>query len=94
MVNASTLSVNDHQVTDQIKMFPNPVKDILTVKNIRNNVKLIQVYTIDGRKLLEKVVDSNETEMKLDMSRFANGTYVLKASDGQSNQTKMIMVSH
>ncbi|RIA10758.1 poly(beta-D-mannuronate) lyase [Flavobacteriaceae bacterium MAR_2010_72] len=92
--NASTLSVNDHQVTDQIKMFPNPVKDILTVKNIRNNVKLIQVYTIDGRKLLEKVVDSNETEMKLDMSRFANGTYVLKASDGQSNQTKMIMVSH
>ncbi len=90
----STLSVNDNLV-NQIKLYPNPVKDILTLKNISNHVNLIQVFTIDGRKILEKSIKSSEAEIKIDMSSFSNGAYILNTiNDSQSKQSKMIIVSH
>ncbi|MFD0835377.1 chondroitinase-B domain-containing protein [Mariniflexile aquimaris] len=91
---ASTLSVANKDV-NQIKIYPNPVKDIVTLKNIKNNVSLVQVFTIDGRKVMEKAVKSSEQEILLDMTPFENGAYILNISNGsETKQSKMIMVSH
>lgn len=91
---ASTLSVNENAL-NQIKIFPNPVKDIVILKNIRNNVNLIQVFNIDGRKVLEKAVKSSESEISLDMTSFSNGVYVLHISNNSGyKQSKMLVVSH
>lgn len=91
----SSLSIDDNDLADEIKMYPNPVKDILTLKNIRTNVNLLQVFSIDGRKVYEKAVNSSGSEIKLDMSPFANGTYILNVLDSnQTKQVKMLIVSH
>jgi poly(beta-D-mannuronate) lyase len=91
----SSLSIDDNDLANAIKMYPNPVKDILTLKNIGNNVNLLQVFSIDGRKVYEKTVNSSGSEIKLDMSPFANGTYILNVLDSsQTKQVKMIIVSH
>ena len=57
-------------------------------------MNLIQVFSVDGRKVLEKAVKSSESEIKLDLSSISNGAYILNVSDGQSKQSKMIVVSH
>ena len=91
---ASTLSVANKDV-NQIKIYPNPVKDIVTLKNIKNNISLVQVFTIDGRKVMEKAVKSSEQEILLDMTSFENGAYILNIFNGsETKQAKMIMVSH
>ncbi|WP_372753059.1 chondroitinase-B domain-containing protein [Mariniflexile sp.] len=91
---SSSLSV-DNNNTSLVKIYPNPVKDLVTLKNIKNNVDLIQVFAIDGRKVMEKTVNYNEQEVTLDMTPFENGAYILNITKGtQFKQSKMIMVSH
>jgi poly(beta-D-mannuronate) lyase len=92
--NSSTLSIADKNV-NQIKIYPNPVKEFITLKNIKNNVSLVQIFTIDGRKVMEKSVKYSEQEILLDMTPFENGAYILNISNGsETKQSKMIMVSH
>ena len=91
---SSTLSLGENDLANQIKLYPNPAKDFVTLKNIRTNVNLIQVFSVDGRKVLEKTIKSSESEIKLDVSSISNGSYILNISDGQSKQSKMLIVSH
>ncbi|MDO7173927.1 chondroitinase-B domain-containing protein [Mariniflexile sp. AS56] len=92
---SNSLSIDDKGLANQIIMFPNPAKDFITLKNIRNNVSLIQVFSLDGRKVLEKAVKSSESEIKLDVSSISNGAYLLNTSNaGVTKQSKMIIVSH
>ncbi len=91
---ASSLSVNANDLANQITIYPNPAKDFVTLKNMRNNVDLIQVFSIDGRKVLEKAVKFSESEITLDVSSISNGVYILNISNGQSKHSKRIIVSH
>ena len=58
---SSTLSLGENDLANQIKLYPNPAKDFVTLKNIRTNVNLIQVFSVDGRKVLEKTIKSSES---------------------------------
>ncbi|MEN3324443.1 chondroitinase-B domain-containing protein [Mariniflexile soesokkakense] len=93
--NESTLSVNDNDLTKQVKMYPNPVKDILTLSHIKTSVNSIQIFNIDGRKVLERPVKLSENEIKIDVSSFSNGAYILNIiNNDTSKHSKMIIVSH
>ncbi|MBP0903756.1 chondroitinase-B domain-containing protein [Mariniflexile gromovii] len=93
--NASTLSIDDKQLINQIKAYPNPVSDILTISQIKTPVKTLEVFTLDGRKVLEKPIKSFDSEIKVDVSSFSNGAYILNIIGNDSSRiSKMIIVSH
>lgn len=68
----STLSVNDFN-NDAVAMFPNPVKDKLTVKSAVD-INKIEVYSILG----EKVLSNNLSNNTLNMESLSKGIYLLK----------------
>ena len=93
--NSSTLSVDENDFANQIILYPNPAKDILTLKNIKSNVNSIRVFSLDGRKVIEKSINSTEFEFKLDLSSISNGAYILNLSNqGKNQDTRMIIISH
>ena len=50
----STLSINELSNIDNVKIYPNPVKDVITIANIQNiNLKTIEVYNILGSLVLQ-----------------------------------------
>ncbi len=69
-------SVNNPADDEKLVITPNPADDILHLKNLKEQVELIQVFSLEGRKVLEKTVDKT-SEVKLDISAFPNGTYFL-----------------
>lgn len=67
------LSVSDNE-KNNIKIFPNPVKNILNIKT-NESISGYEIYTLDGRKLEtgNKINDS-----KIDVSNLSKGNYLIK----------------
>ena len=78
-VRASTFS--------NLKYFPNPVKEIITLSNIEGNSQ-IEVYSILGQLMLSK--NYNSQEINLDFSDYTNGIFLIKITS--QNETKTLKV--
>ncbi|WP_372753061.1 chondroitinase-B domain-containing protein [Mariniflexile sp.] len=92
---ANSLSIDEKQLNNNVKLFPNPVSDLLTLSGIKTQVKSIQIFTLDGRKVREETVKSLDNEIKVDTSSFSNGAYILNIIQSDaSKQSKIFLVSH
>lgn len=67
------------EMLNEVVIYPNPASDLITVKGILFATR-IEIYDINGRRILEREVVSDST---LDLSGLASGNYqvVLVASD-------------
>lgn len=78
-VNPTTVGISapsNHENT--LSVFPNPVKDFLTVKFTGVHTQ-ISLYDSFGRRLLH--FTSHETTLNIDMSKYPSGFYYLQVSD-------------
>ncbi|WP_034040878.1 chondroitinase-B domain-containing protein [Wocania ichthyoenteri] len=90
---SSSLSVDEVNQENKIVLYPMPAKNILHVKSLNNVIKTMQIYSLDGRKIIEKAINSTSTE--IDTSLISNGTYIINfSSDSRVNSSKMLIVSH
>jgi hypothetical protein len=81
------LATNNFDAAANFKSYPNPVIDVLNLsydKNITN----VAVFNLLGQEVLTKVINTNQS--KIDMSRLASGTYLVKVT--ADNQVKTIKV--
>ncbi len=85
----STLSVNEFDISDSIKIFPNPVKNNLNVKLASNlgNEPLYIVHNVLGQTISKgKLINSN-----LDVSHLQTGMYFLQINvDGKKGVKQFI----
>ena len=87
MIQMQTLSVNN-KVIDGFGFGPNPTKGALRIK-ANSILDGVEVYNILGKKLMS--VKGSSTEIELDLSNFATGMYLLKATSGESSQTARVI---
>ena len=79
-------------------VYPNPVKDILTVEYaLLSNVSVtsLGIYDING-KLLKSIPITKQLGIeKINVSDLANGTYIISfGADGVSSYSKKFTVKH
>src|SRR5690554_5401906 len=77
-----TLGVNDFDLT-QLKYYPNPTSDILTISYSEILTK-VEVFDLNGRLIMSKDFDKETVE--LDFSRLSSGTYMLNIKTKDSSQ--------
>ncbi len=69
-------------------IFPNPVKDIITISGLKQNGTLI-LFTADGKLLQQQKV--NTQSITMDLSSYATGTYLLQyENEGVRHTQKLI----
>ena len=80
------------KVPFEMVLFPNPVRDQLTVKIGQGESERLSLELIDarGRLVYESTVTSGE-EKRLDMSGYSEGGYFLKILDGRKVYTKPVV---
>ena len=83
--NISNLSVYTNSDLNSIKIYPNPVNNILYI-NGQNGKYDIEIYTITGQRLYQAFDTSN-----IDMTSFTSGIYLIKISDQNSTTTKRVI---
>lgn len=85
------LSLNEFNLENLIKVYPNPVNNTLNIEltNINENVDY-QIFNTLGQKMIEGNLNSNRINT-LDMSQYETGIYFVKLSTGsQSMTTKLV----
>ena len=71
-----------------LKFYPNPVKDILTISDVKE-ISSYTIYDISGKQVLSNSAKSSKLE--LNVSQLKPGMYIVKAnSDGVLKTFKFI----
>ncbi|NRA93607.1 MAG: endonuclease, partial [Psychroserpens sp.] len=82
-----TLSNSAFELSE-IRMYPNPTQDIVYFSGVSQFTE-VEVYSIDGKKINDLVVDSNN-KANLDLT---SGVYLVKITDGSQSQTKRLVIN-
>jgi len=61
---------------DEVKSYPNPAKDFLTISSKNNSIKTITLFDILGNQVT--TLYPNSREVTIDVSDFASGVYIAK----------------
>ena len=88
-----TLSLESLESNKGFSIFPNPAENSIQFKGLHQEADRIEIYAMDGKKVIEKAIISNIKEI-LDVSILNNGTYIIKVSGGQLTQSKLITISN
>jgi len=72
--------INTHELSDQIKIYPNPTINDITIESTQP--ALIEIYNIHGQLL--KTIKANSIKTKVDISGFSKGFYLIKLSNSSN----------
>ena len=84
-----TLLNIDDFVSNELKVYPNPVKNLLNVVSNNSTVESILVYDLLGKTILSKSV--NGTSTMIDVSGLSNGIYLVKVVAAQGEKVFKIV---
>jgi len=74
---------------DDIQIYPNPAHSIITITNSISNIESIELYDMSGRILRTEKV--NKKEIKVDISNYLKGTYMVKIITDKGDFVKKII---
>lgn len=75
----TVLKTEDFGTANQVKLYPNPVADILNV-SLGQKINTIAIYNMLGQQVVAKAINANEGT--IDVSNLAAGSYIVKV-DGE-----------
>ena len=78
-----TIAVDEIETVESVNIFPNPVKDVLTVKG--ENMSKVVIYNSVGQ-MVETIICA-EDEVKVNVSDFQNGMYFINVIDNNGVMT-------
>jgi hypothetical protein len=78
----------DEDLTQNIEVYPNPAKDMLTIK--AENITNVVIFNSMGQKVYEKTMDSSEVSINLD--GFDSGIYLVKVVADGDEVTRRISI--
>ncbi len=84
-------SNNSATINKEAIVFNNPINNELYLHNLPDAITTIQIFSIDGKKIIEKNVDTSK-QVQLDVSHLSKGTYLLNFNGKQLNYTELIVV--
>ncbi|MFI5221529.1 MAG: T9SS type A sorting domain-containing protein [Bacteroidia bacterium] len=76
---------------NEITVYPNPANSVLNISSVQNNISLISIYDITGRKVETRTLN-NESEVSIDISHLNKGIYFMTVETGSSRITKKIII--
>lgn len=84
----ANLTVDSHFSTNEITVFPNPTKGIISISNAENTtIDTIEIVDLLGKTILVNAANTSQ----IDLNTFSDGTYILKVYSGSSVFQKKII---
>lgn len=84
--------IEEKLLSDNIRVFPNPLSEKLNISFDKNIAGEIQVFGLDGRVLNQKAIEG--TEIQIDLNTMNEGIYYLQIKTEQGTFSRLISVLH
>ena len=84
-----TVAVDENQIDNNVKVYPNPTSGTLNIESV-SNIKELHVYSIYGS--LVSVVKVNSKQQSVDVSNYATGTYMVQLHTDTGVITKRVII--
>jgi hypothetical protein len=85
--NNCALSIRDNVLASTVKLYPNPVKNILNLNSPVKTISKVEIYSVIGK----KVIEFNQGLEKINIEELSSGIYLIKIiSNDASFTTKFI----
>ncbi|MEI6822594.1 MAG: T9SS type A sorting domain-containing protein [Bacteroidota bacterium] len=75
VINYDNTGINNNEINNSIKMYPNPAKDILTIETNLNSEQRLEIINLIGQTIYTASINKKAI---INTSAFANGVYILK----------------
>jgi hypothetical protein len=80
---------SEEQNSSTIDIFPNPIKDILTIDAPQiNGEYTISISTINGQEVLKQKINENSGKSEINISNLSSGVYIIKAKTDKGIMVK------
>ena len=91
----SVLTVDDVEFNQNALVYPIPANDKLNIKVLNSNIESVQLFSMEGKLILERTIVVSNLEFSIDISNIPNGTYILKFSNKSTiNNSRTLIISH
>jgi hypothetical protein len=77
VIGPKSVSVENMDFSEQIKIFPNPCRDYVKIISGFNNLSKVKVFDLKGVLILDYISD-NSSEVTLDLTKFSSGSYIVE----------------
>lgn len=82
------LGIDEHELDNSVMLYPNPATSLVTIK-AESSIQSIQLYDVQGRILLTRLVDENEAS--LDISGYSTGIYYVKITTDKGSKAEKLI---
>ena len=76
-VYARMAKYNELELGDIVKVYPNPVKDVLNINVGSHQIKNVNIYDVNGRLILENNINHHSSNVQLKIPQIKSGIYLL-----------------
>jgi hypothetical protein len=87
---AENLSVNEFDSNFHIKLYPNPMTEVLQITS-EFNIGSVTIYDVNGRVLQNIVFLGNDLQRAVNLERYTKGVYFVKLISGAMDSTYKIL---
>ncbi len=89
---AKTLSFDDLDASDNLRVYTTATPRTLFIKGQLSKATTANLYDIQGRLVLSKVLNSSTTENTMDISTLGTGIYVVKVNNDNQIKTQKVII--
>ena len=72
-----------------VSLYPNPVEDLLIIQSNTGSINKIEVFNIEGQRIIEH--SSDRQRIEIDLIKIPSGLYFAKISSGNDILVKKII---
>jgi len=90
-VNNIITKVADPVLSDKVKIFPNPVSDVLNIDLGELNAHTLELYDVLGKRVEYRKIEADRM-INLNVNKFEKGIYLLKIQTDQGIVSKRVVV--
>ncbi len=83
---STNTNVSTENFSNSLTLYPNPVSNILHLKNLNSENLTVRIFSIDGKAVLTRTLSTYHTD--IDVTILPKGLYILKANDQTIRFTK------
>ena len=89
---AKTLSIEDQVLTDDLRIYTTVTPKALFITGQLSNATTANLYDIQGRLVLSKVLDPHATRNTIDISSVSTGVYVVKVNNNNQSKIQKVII--